>query len=104
MQRALIQIREFYVMLWFVVGVTEFVVSSPLFNSIPSMKYLQILVTVLTLTALPAFSKNLHFPSKGDPMFTIAIPDDWEPEKDEEGTLEANSPKEKVYLAAWALE
>ena len=37
-------------------------------------------------------------------MFNITIPNDWEPEKDDDEVLEATSPKEHVYLAVWELE
>lgn len=63
-----------------------------------------IAVASLALLSLPVSAKNLHFPSKGDTMFTVSIPDDWEPEKDEDNVVEANSPQEKVYLAIWELE
>jgi hypothetical protein len=68
------------------------------------MKILSILAAVLALTALPLAAKDMHFPHKGDAMFTITIPDSWEPGKDEEGTLEATSPNEGVYLCIWSLE
>jgi len=62
------------------------------------------ITAVLAFVALPLSAKNLHYPKKGDASFTITIPDDWEPEKDEEGTLEASSPKENVSLTIWSIE
>ena len=65
-----------------------------------------ILLTLAVVASLAAFApaKELHFPEKGDAMFTITIPDSWEPEKDDDNVLEAASPSENVYLMAWELE
>ena len=62
------------------------------------------ITAVLAFVALPLSAKNLHYPKKADASFTISIPDDWEPEKDEDGTLEASSPKENVSLTIWSIE
>ena len=69
------------------------------------MKRILTFVTVIALSgSVPSFAKTLHFPSKGDTMFSIAIPDDWEPEKDDDGVLNAASPKENVSLSIWELK
>lgn len=68
------------------------------------MKFILTFVTIIVLSGTQAFAKTLHFPNKGDTMFTITIPDDWEPEKDDDDVLEATSPKEHIYLAVWELE
>lgn len=48
-----------------------------------------------------ASAKDLKFPKKGDPLFSISIPDDWNPKFDDEGTLEAQHPDELSYIAVW---
>lgn len=68
------------------------------------MKTILALAAFLALSAAPAFAKTLHFPSKGDLMFNITIPDDWEPKKDEDEILQAISPKEHVYMTVWEME
>ncbi len=68
------------------------------------IKKLALAAVAFSLAVLPVSAKDLHFPKKGDAMFTITIPDSWEPGKDEEGTVEAESPKEGVYMAIWSLE
>ena len=69
-----------------------------------NMKRILTFVTVVALGSVPSFAKTLNFPSKGDTMFSITIPDNWEPDKDEDGVLQATSPKENVSLTAWELE
>ena len=68
------------------------------------MKQTLTLLAIVALTCMQASAKTLHFPNKGDTMFNITIPDDWEPEKDEDEIVEALSPGEHVYLAIWELE
>ena len=52
------------------------------------------------LAAAPAFSKDFKFP-KEDSLFTITIPDSWEPEFDDEGTLEGEDKDGNAYIAVW---
>ena len=53
------------------------------------------------LAAAPAFSKDFKFPKDGDALFTISIPDSWEPEFDDEGTLEGEDKDGHAYIAIW---
>ena len=68
------------------------------------IKSLLLIAAALSLVALPVSAKDMHYPAKGDALFTITIPDSWEPGKDEDNTLEATSPKEGVYLCIWSIE
>ena len=68
------------------------------------MKSTLAIFAILALSGIQGIAKTLPFPGKGDAMFIITIPDDWEPEKDEDNVLEALSPDEHVYIAAWELE
>jgi hypothetical protein len=61
-------------------------------------------MTILALSGVQGFAKTLQFPEKGDAMFSITIPNDWEPEKDEDNILEATSPDEHVYISVWELK
>ncbi len=58
-----------------------------------------IILLALGLMNLPA--KDLKFPEEGKTLFTITIPDSWEPEFDDDGTLEANEKDGHSYLAIW---
>ena len=63
--------------------------------------------TILALASLSLFSSSalaakMYFPDKDEPQFTITIPNDWKPET-VDGVLEAISPDDNVYLAAWEL-
>ncbi|MCE9519914.1 MAG: hypothetical protein K8R87_10225 [Verrucomicrobia bacterium] len=66
----------------------------------------KIVLSILTTAFFAGIiqAKQMHFPEKGDAMFTITIPDAWEPEKDDDNILEATSPDEHIYLAVWELE
>ena len=68
------------------------------------MKKLIAFVAIFALTAVQSYAKTLDFPNKGDAMFKITIPDSWEPDKDEDDVVEAQSPKEHVQLSIWELE
>src|SRR6185437_10767316 len=68
------------------------------------IKSLLFITAALAFVALPLSAKDMHYPHKGDALFTITIPDSWEPGKDEDNTLEATSPKEGIYLCIWSLE
>ena len=68
------------------------------------MKSTLAILAILALSGIQGIAKTMPFPAKGDVMFSITIPDDWEPEKDEDNVLEALSPDEHVYIAAWELE
>ena len=68
------------------------------------MKSILTIALALALTCTSSTAKTLQFPNKGAAMFSITIPDDWEPEKDEDEVIEALSPDEKVYLSIWELE
>ncbi len=62
-----------------------------------------ILFTIAALSGI-APAKELHFPEKGDALFTITIPNSWEPDKDDDNVLEATSSEGHIYLAAWELK
>lgn len=68
------------------------------------MKSTIAIIAILALSGVQGIAKTLPFPGKGDTMFSITIPDDWEPEKDEDNILEALSPDEHVYISVWELE
>ena len=68
------------------------------------MKKTLIILAAFAFAGSSAFAKKITFPNKDNALFTITIPDSWEPEKDDDDTLEAISPKENVYLAAWELK
>ena len=59
--------------------------SSPL-----KMKIISALAAIFALSGVSSFAKTLHFPNKGDTMFNITIPDDWEPEKDDDEVDDAD--------------
>lgn len=63
-----------------------------------------LLLAFVALGFSPAFSKDFKFPKKGDALFTISIPDGWNPEFDDEGTLEAEDKEEDAYIAVWEEE
>lgn len=65
-----------------------------------------ILPTLFIFAALSglASAKQLHFPEKGDALFTINIPNSWKPDKDDDNVLEATSDEGHIYLAAWELK
>jgi hypothetical protein len=64
---------------------------------------LPILFTIAALSGI-APAKDLHFPEKGDALFTITIPNSWKPGKDDDNILEASSDEGHIYLAAWELK
>ncbi|MEI6534495.1 MAG: hypothetical protein WCN98_04065 [Verrucomicrobiaceae bacterium] len=64
---------------------------------------LPILFTIAALSGI-APAKELHFPEKGDSLFTITIPNSWKPGKDDDNILEASSDEGHIYLAAWELK
>lgn len=68
------------------------------------MKKTLLALAVFVLASSQLAAKTILFPDEDHPLFTISIPDNWEPETDDDGTLEALSPKENVYLAAWQLK
>ena len=68
------------------------------------MKIAFLLLALVGLTCTTVSAKTLHFPNKGSTMFDITIPDDWEPEKDEDEIIEASSPDDHVYMSIWELE
>lgn len=65
-----------------------------------------IVLTVIAAAFLAGFTqaKELHFPEKGDAMFSITIPDAWKPGKDDDNILEASSPDNHIYLTIWEIE
>ncbi len=68
------------------------------------MKLILSSALLLTFFSLTSTAKTLQFPNKGAAMFSITIPDDWEPEKDDDEVVEATSPDEHIYLSIWELE
>jgi hypothetical protein len=68
------------------------------------MKKSLLILATLALASTPVFAKKIAFPNAEHALFSITIPDSWEPDKDDDDTLEALSPKENVYLAAWELK
>jgi hypothetical protein len=60
-----------------------------------------LLLAFVALGFCPAFSKDFKFPKKGDPLFTISIPDGWSPKFDDEETLEGEDKEGDAYIAVW---
>lgn len=67
----------------------------------PMKKPTLFLLAFLGLSLSPLFSKDLKFPKGDDALFTLSIPDSWEPEFDDEGTLEAEDKDGHSYIAIW---
>ncbi len=68
------------------------------------MKLASALSILLLALALPAPAANIAFPEEGDPIVTLNVPDGWEPEYSDDGTLEAADTDDEAYLALWHLE
>lgn len=54
-----------------------------------------------SLAISTASAEDLKFPEEGAPMFTLTIPDAWEPEFDDDGVLEAEDKDGHSYFAIW---
>ena len=63
--------------------------------------FLWVLVAVLGLSLASARAEIFAYPSSDDAKFAIEVPDDWEPEVDEEGSLFAMSPDETGWVYGW---
>ena len=68
------------------------------------MKSLFTIVAILTLSCSPSFGTTLDFPNSGDIMFKITIPDDWEPNSDDDEVVEAQSPEANIQISIWEIE
>lgn len=68
------------------------------------MRRLFAVVSILALAGAPAAAETLDFPNKGDLLFRITIPDDWEPDQDDDEVVEATSPDEHLSLSIWELD
>jgi hypothetical protein len=68
------------------------------------LKTLFAFVSILALCGVTAFAETLDFPNKGDLLFRITIPDDWEPDQDDDEVVEATSPDEHLSLSIWELD
>ena len=68
------------------------------------MKKTLLILTALAFAGSSAHAKKFVFPDADNPLFNLTIPNTWEPEKDDDGTLEATSPEGNIYLAAWELK
>jgi len=68
------------------------------------MKMVFAVVSILALAGAQARSETLDFPNKGDLFFRITIPDDWEPDQDDDEVVEATSPDEHLSLSIWELD
>ena len=68
------------------------------------MKKTLLLLAALSVATSSLVAKTILVPNEDHPLFTISIPDSWEPDTADDGTLEALSPKENIYLAAWELK
>ncbi len=55
----------------------------------------------LSLANTNALAKDLKFPKGDEALLALSIPDAWEPEFDEEGTLEAEDKDGHSYIAIW---
>ncbi|MDZ4853082.1 MAG: hypothetical protein SGI77_27655 [Pirellulaceae bacterium] len=66
------------------------------------MKLLLALVSMFALNNI-AFSRNIEFPSKEEPLFNISIPADWDLERGDY-ELDATSPDENAYVSVWELD
>lgn len=60
-----------------------------------------ILLAFLAFAYSIANAEKVSFPDKDAPLFSITIPDAWNPEYDDEGTLEAEDADGHSYLAVW---
>src|SRR6187402_973911 len=69
------------------------------------MKYLSLLALAALTLLLPvsALAGTFYYPTKADTLFSIEIPDAWNPKVEDE-TLEATAAEEKAYLAFWVLK
>jgi hypothetical protein len=65
------------------------------------MKTSLLLLSFLCLGLSSAFAKDIKFPEEGKKLFTISIPDSWNPEFDDEGSLEAEDKNGHSYIAVW---
>jgi hypothetical protein len=68
------------------------------------MKTILALCALIAIGTLSAIAENLSFPNKDNTMFLITIPDNWNPEIDDDEALSATSPSEQVFLSGWELE
>jgi hypothetical protein len=68
------------------------------------MKTRILIPLILCATLGVALSKTIKCPDDENVQFTINIPDTWKPEHADDGTLEAMSPNEHIYLATWELK
>lgn len=68
------------------------------------MRMLIALTAILLLGTYEASAKTLSFPNADKPMFQITIPDNWEPDADDDEVVEATSPKEHISMAIWEIK
>jgi hypothetical protein len=60
-----------------------------------------LLLALLGLSLSTAYAEDFKFPEEGKTLLTVSIPDSWDPEFDDDGTLEAEDDDENAYLAIW---
>lgn len=59
---------------------------------------------LVAFTVAPAMAGTLDFPKKGETMFKITIPDNWQPDTNDDDVVEASSPDENIKLSIWEVE
>ena len=68
-----------------------------------TVRFLAIAACLFTAVTA-ADAKKFSYPSVDKEWFSVDIPADWNPEVDDEESLEATSPDEEAYLAFWVLK